>query len=103
MTISTGAYRRFWHEVGERFPDLAGAVSTQYYADNEQRLFREHLPRLDGLRVLKTDLWDEARNTRILAWVRQQGAETYGIDISMPTLRQAREPFGPPRGDVQPL
>src|SRR5688500_9719459 len=43
------AYRRFWARVGARFPDLGGAVSTAYYAANEQRLFAEHLPALDGL------------------------------------------------------
>ena len=36
---ATTAYRRFWAGVGERFPDLGGAASTRYYADNEQRLF----------------------------------------------------------------
>lgn len=101
--MSTAAYQRFWNQVGERFPDLEGAVSTAYYADNERRLFREHLPALRGLRILKTDLWDEAKNTRILAWARQQGAETYGIDISMPTLQQARTAFAPKDGQVQPL
>ena len=64
----TTAYRRFWAEVGERFPDLDGAASTRYYADNEQRLFSEHFPALEGLRILKTDLWDEAKNTCIRAW-----------------------------------
>ncbi len=85
--------RRFWADVGERFPDLGGAVSTQYYADNEQRLFTEHLPPLDGLRILKTDLWDEAKNTRILAWASARGALAYGIDISEPTVIQARAAF----------
>ena len=103
VTLSIGAYRRFWHDVGERFPDLAGAVSTRYYADNEQRLFREYLPRLAGLRVLKTDLWDEARNTRILAWVKQQGAQAYGIDISMPIVSQARVAFGTAPEDERSL
>jgi hypothetical protein len=50
VAAMTTAYRRFWAEVGERFPDLG-----DYYADNEQRLFMEHLPPLAGLRVLKTD------------------------------------------------
>ena len=88
-----GAYRRFWADVGGRFPDLGGAASTRYYADNERRLFSEHFPALPGLMVFKTDLWDEARNTRILAWASQQGARVYGIDISEPTLFQARAAF----------
>ena len=86
-------YRAFWAGVGERFPDLAGAASTRYYAENERRLFAEHFPGLDGLRILKTDLWDEARNTRILAWASERGAIAYGVDISEPTLRRARESF----------
>jgi SAM-dependent methyltransferase len=87
------AYHDFWTRVGERFPDLDGAASTRYYADNERRLFTEHLPPLAGLRVLKTDLWDEAKNTRILAWAGRQGARAYGIDISEPTVMQARAAF----------
>ena len=87
------AYQAFWAGVGERFPDLAGAVSTQYYADNERRLFTEHFPALEGLRILKTDLWDEAKNTRILVWANRQGARVYGVDISEPTVVQARAAF----------
>ena len=96
-----GAYRRFWADVGGRFPDLGGAASTRYYADNERRLFSEHFPALAGLIVFKTDLWDEARNTRILAWASQQGARVYGIDISEPTLFQARAAFEPTRDDLR--
>ena len=87
------AYRAFWAGVGQRFPDLAGAVSTEYYAQNERRLFTEHFPALAGLRILKTDLWDEAKNTRILAWASRQGASAYGVDISEPTVIQARDAF----------
>jgi SAM-dependent methyltransferase len=90
---SETAYRRFWAGVGERFPDLDGAASTRYYAENERRLFAEHFGRLDGLRILKTDLWDEAKNTRILAWASQRGAAAYGVDISLPTVVQARRAF----------
>ena len=86
-------YRRFWADVGGRFPDLTEAASTRFYAANERRLFREHLPALAGLSILKTDLWDEARNTRILLWASQQGAHAFGIDISEPTLIQARTTF----------
>jgi SAM-dependent methyltransferase len=90
---SRSTYRDFWAGVGERFPDLGGAVSTRYYSDNERRLFTEHFPPLEGLRILKTDLWDEAKNTRILAWASRQGARAYGIDISEPTVIQARTAF----------
>jgi SAM-dependent methyltransferase len=87
------AYREFWAGVGENFPDLAGAASTRYYADNEQRLFTEHFPPLEGLKILKTDLWDEAKNTRILAWASRHGARAYGVDISRPTVIQAGAAF----------
>jgi SAM-dependent methyltransferase len=97
------AYREFWAGVGERFPDLGGAVSTQYYSDNERRLFAEHFPPLRGLRILKTDLWDEAKNTRILAWASRQGARTYGVDISKPIVTQARAAFGARPADAPNL
>jgi len=87
------AYREFWAGVGERFPDLDRATSTRYYADNERRLFAEHFPPLEGLKILKTDLWDEAKNTRILAWASRQGARAYGIDISEPIVSRARAAF----------
>src|SRR5205814_8959255 len=87
------AYKDFWAGVGERFPDLAGAASTRYYLDNERRLFAEHFRALEGLKILKTDLWDEARNTRILAWASRHGACAYGIDISEPTVIRARAAF----------
>jgi SAM-dependent methyltransferase len=93
-------YRNFWTEVGERFPDLGGAASTRYYAANEQRLFSQHFPPLAGLRILKTDLWDEAKNTRILAWAANRGAHAFGIDISQPIVIQAKTAF---TGTLEPL
>ena len=63
-------------------------------------MFTEHLPALAGLTVLKTDLWDEAKNTRILAWAGRQGAHAYGVDISAPTVMQARTAFGPETGSL---
>lgn len=93
MNSARQAYQRFWAGVGEKFPDLGGATSTRYYESNEKRLFRQHFPSLDGLRVMKTDLWDEAKNTRILTWAASQGARAFGIDISEPTLRQAESGF----------
>lgn len=91
--MTPNAYRDFWSGVGENFPDLGGAASTRYYAGNEQRLFTEHFPPLEGLKLLKTDLWDEAKNTRILAWASRRGAKAYGIDISKPTVVQAGAAF----------
>jgi SAM-dependent methyltransferase len=61
----------------------------------------EHLPPLPGLRILKTDLWDEAKNTRILSWASLHGAQAYGIDISEPIARLARHAFDPCRGTLK--
>lgn len=94
--MTPARYRAFWAGVGERFPDLTGAASTRYYAANEERLFTEHFPALDGLSILKTDLWDEARNTRIMVWARDRGARPFGVDISMPTVLLARDAFASP-------
>ena len=88
------AYRRFWDDVGDRFPDLRGARSTAQYRASEERLFRRHLAPLDGLRLLKTDLWDEAKNTRVLRWAAGEGAMAFGVDLSTPIVRRARAEFG---------
>jgi SAM-dependent methyltransferase len=90
-------YRRFWNDVGDRFPDLGGAVSTRFYLESEQRLLREFLPLRGDL--LKTDLWDECKNTRILQWAAQQGVRPYGVDLSEPIARRARAAF--PRGELR--
>ncbi|HYU79934.1 MAG TPA: class I SAM-dependent methyltransferase [Vicinamibacterales bacterium] len=89
-TERLAAYRHFWSAVGDTFPDLGGAASTAYYRANEERLLREHLGSVNGRRILKTDLWDEAKNTRILFWAAQQGAEIHGIDISGPIASRAK-------------
>lgn len=95
MSASLPEQRAFWTGVGDDFPVLDGAASTRLYATNEQRLFLEHLAPLDAKLVLKTDLWDEAKNTRILTWAAGRGARAYGIDVSMPTIRQACDAAGP--------
>ena len=83
------AYRDFWTDVGSTFPDLHGARSTAQYLEDEQWLFQTHLAPLEGLRILKTDLWDEAKNTRILGWAAEAGSCAFGIDISPGIVRGA--------------
>ncbi len=83
-------YRGFWEGVGRDFPVLTGAASTDYYFRNEARLLSEQLPPLAGCRLLKTDLWDEAKNTRILAGGRRKGARVYGVDVAEPTMSDGR-------------
>jgi SAM-dependent methyltransferase len=84
-------YLNFWGDVGAHFPSLKGAASTRYYFECEQSLLLEFFPPMQGLKLLKTDLWDEAKNTEILRWAAEQGARPYGIDIAMETAAQARE------------
>ena len=86
-------YRGFWANVGATFPDLAGARSTTQYRNDEQWLLRTQLPPLEGLRILKTDLWDEAKNTHVLRWAATQGARAIGVDISPAITTDARRGF----------
>jgi exosortase/archaeosortase family protein len=88
-------YRGFWEGVGRDFPVLTGAASTDYYFRNEARLLSEQLPMLAGCRLLKSDLWDEAKNTQILQWAAAQGARAFGVDVSPTVVAQARAAFGP--------
>ena len=88
-------YRRFWDGVGRDFPVLTGAASTDYYFRNETRLLSEQLPTLAGCRLLKSDLWDEAKNTQILQWAAARGARVFGVDVSPAIVGQARAAFGP--------
>ncbi len=98
----------FWDDVGTHFPSLKGAPSTAYYFACERWLFEEFAPKLRDRVVLKTDLWDEAKNTEILRWVAEQGANPAGVDVAFDTVREARRVLAPHRpafagGDVRAL
>jgi SAM-dependent methyltransferase len=102
------AYTSFWDDTGTRFPSLKGAPSTAYYAACEQTLLETHFPDLRDCLLLKTDLWDEAKNTEILRWAAERGARPVGVDIAVSTVRQARAAMGRQRllcaaGDVRRL
>jgi SAM-dependent methyltransferase len=86
-------YRQFWAETGAVFPVLDGARSTEQYREDERWLFRQFLSPLKGKVILKTDLWDEAKNTRILAWAATKGAKAVGVDLSPPIVHLARSHF----------
>jgi ubiquinone/menaquinone biosynthesis C-methylase UbiE len=98
----------FWDDVGANFPSLKGAPSTGYYFECERLLFEGFGPKLRDLVVLKTDLWDEAKNTEILRWVAEQGARPAGVDVSLDIVRAARSVLAAHRpgfvgGDVREL
>jgi SAM-dependent methyltransferase len=75
------------------FPTSAVRPRHTCSAENERDLLLRHLPTRSGARLLKTDLWDEAKNTRILRWTASRGIDVYGLDLSMPTVRQAKREF----------
>ena len=82
--------RQYWNEQGGRFTrSFFGAPTTQFYLEEEQRLFRHYFGELQGRKLLKLDLWNEAQNTEVLFWAAQQGAACYGIDIAEATARKA--------------
>ena len=87
-------YVLFWDAVGANFPSLKGAASTKYYFECERTLFEQFFPPLNGLLLLNTDLWDDAKNTEILSWAAEQGAKPFGVDIAFSVAQQARETLG---------
>lgn len=74
--------RERWDSLARGMPDLLPATSTKYYRQREIELIGRCFGPLNGKRVLKLDLWNEAVNTRILHWMRSQGAEAFGLDFS---------------------
>jgi SAM-dependent methyltransferase len=84
---------RFWQRQARRLGSFREAPSTGYYLEGEQRLVRTHMGPLGGLRVLKLDLWNEAKNTNILAWMAEQGATTFAIDVAQPLAVEAKAQF----------
>lgn len=91
------AYRSFWDTTGTTFPSLKSAASTRYYFECERVLLERFFPMLDGRRLLKTDLWDEAKNTEILRWAATRGVRPVGIDIALDVVREARAVLHPHR------
>ncbi len=81
--------REQWDRLARSMPDLLPAPSTAYYRRCEIALIQRSFGSLRGKRILKLDLWNEAVNTRILNWMKSEGAEAYGIDISFVTTRRA--------------
>ncbi len=82
-------HEAFWTAVAATFPSLKGAASTEYYFECERMLFEDFFPDLGGRSLLKTDLWDEAKNSEILRWAAAQGARPFGVDIAFEVVAQA--------------
>ena len=81
--------RRDWDRIAASVRDFAAAPSTLYYRECEMALIEHAVGDLAGKRVLKLDLWNEAFNTRILKWMRSQGADVFGLDLSRVVAHRA--------------
>lgn len=88
-----GEMRRFWERQALELGDFRRALSTAYYMEGEKRLIRRWLNGSNGAKVLKLDLWNEVKNTNILAWIASEGAKTYAIDISSNLASKASGEF----------
>lgn len=84
----------FWESLATSFPSLKGAASTRYYFECERILYEQFFPHLKDLLLLKTDLWNEAKNTEILRWATEQGVRPVGFDISFSIVQQAIKVLG---------
>ncbi len=83
--------RRHWDSVAEdwllRRPDrLWGQHADQINA----RYLRPWLPDCDRMRVLKSDLFDEAWRDGMAPWLEPRARELIGIDLSFVTAHSAR-------------
>ncbi len=85
--------RSHWNRAASRVECLYGAPSTDVYERDEKLLFEQAFGDLRGKKLLKLDLWNEGRNTRILLWAAEQGARVFGIDISDDVCRHAAGSF----------
>lgn len=82
-----------WNKCAKNVPDLAGAYSTQVYRESEIDLLKRYFTFLENKKLLKLDLWNEAKNTRILEWIAREGSIIYGIDISENLTKTAKNNF----------
>jgi SAM-dependent methyltransferase len=89
-SLASSPLKSYWDRVGESLPPFTQARSTRLYFECERMLLAKHFPGLEKKRLLKTDLWDEAKNSQILFWAAKQGAEIFGIDISPAIALEAK-------------
>ena len=88
-----GEMRRFWEGQARKLGDFRRASSTAYYLEGEIRLVESWFNGGNNCKVLKLDLWNEVKNTNILAWMAERGAATHAVDISFCLAKQAADEF----------
>jgi SAM-dependent methyltransferase len=81
--------RQYWNQAAKKIQAYHNAPSTQLYLEQEKRLIEKYCFPLGGKFFLKTDLWNEAKNTQILRWLLTKKALIYAIDISNCIANQA--------------
>ncbi len=91
--LTLGEMRRFWERQALSMERFQHASSTQYYLEDEKRLIEFSLNGQKECKVLKLDLWNEVKNTNILAWMASKGATTHAVDISFNLTKQANDEF----------
>lgn len=79
----------YWDRAARTIRSYHDAPSTRIYLEQEKKLIADFFTPLKEKAFLKTDLWNEAKNTKILFWVRAQGAKTFGMDISPAVVQGA--------------
>jgi SAM-dependent methyltransferase len=89
--------RQQWERTAALVNDLWGAPTTHYYRRREMALVSRAFGSLEGRRVLKLDLWNEAFNTRIGHWMQEQGARLFALDLSQTVTSRARFQSSGPR------
>jgi len=84
---------RYWNRAAKKIEAYHNAPSTQIYLEQEKRLIEKYCFPLGGRVFLKTDLWNEAKNTQILKWLLTKKAVIYAMDISNCIANQALSCF----------
>lgn len=85
--------KEYWNRSAESIKPYHAAPSTQIYFEQEKRLINHFFSPLKKKTLLKTDLWNEAKNTQIIKWILKKETEVYGIDISNRVVQEARTHF----------
>jgi SAM-dependent methyltransferase len=78
-----------WDRAAQSIKPYYQAPSTRVYLEQEKNLINTHFAPVGGKKLLKTDLWNEAKNTQILKYILEKGAEAYAVDISLHVTQQA--------------
>jgi SAM-dependent methyltransferase len=85
---------RAWDGVLVGWRTGSGTAALRAYSDAvNSALVREWLPDAHGLRILKTDLFDEAVAPGIFPELRARGASVVGVDVSPAVVAAARERY----------